>query len=85
MHIVQFRICEKCLLFNQLLCGLFDPTCEGVKQVPELVRVNRQVKIGHHTSHIFTIEIVSGGIDVPHTPVGIVVAVGAGTEWPLGP
>jgi hypothetical protein len=56
-----------------------------VKQVPELVRVNCQVKIGHHSSHIFTIEIVSGGIDVPHTPVGIVVAVGAGTEWPFGP
>ena len=47
--------------------------------------VNCQVKVGHHASDILTIQIVGGFIDVPHTPVGIVVAVGAGAEGSFRP
>ena len=67
------------------MCGLFVATCEGVKQVPQLVRVNCQVKICHHARYILTIEIIGGGIDVSDTPVGIVVTVGAGTEGSFCP
>ena len=49
------------------------------------MRGNCQVKIGHHASDILTIEVIGGGIDVPYTPVGIVVTVGAGAEWSLCP
>ena len=56
------------------------PDSEGVLQVPELVGIHTQVKVGHHPRHIFTEQIVVGGVDVADTPVGVVVAVGAGAE-----
>ena len=67
------------------MCGLFVVTCKGVKKVPQLVRVNCQVKICRHACDIFAVEVIGGAIDVPHTPVGIVVTVGAGAEWSLCP
>jgi len=49
------------------------------------VRVNSEVKIGHHARDILTIEIVGGGVDVSDTPVGVVITVGAGAERSLSP
>ena len=49
------------------------------------MRVNSEVKVGHHAGDIFTIQIVVGSIDVPHTPIGVVVTVCAGAEWSFSP
>merc|ERR1719339_174401 len=49
------------------------------------MRVNLHVEVGDHPGHVLTVQVVVGAVDVPHTPVGVVVAVGACAEGPLGP
>ena len=44
-----------------------------------------EVGVGDHSSDVLAVEVVVGGVDVPDTPVGVVVAVGAGTERALSP
>ena len=58
---------------------------EAVQKVPQLVRVHAEIVVGHHARHVLAVEIVVGDVDVPHAPVGVVVAVGAGTERSSGP
>ena len=41
------------------------------------MRVLVQVGVGDHPSHVLAVEVVVGAVDVPHAPVGVVVAVGA--------
>ena len=41
------------------------------------MRVLVQVGVGDHPGHILAVEVVVGAVDVPHAPVGVVVAVGA--------
>ena len=48
-------------------------------------RINPEVKVGDHASDILAVKIVVGGVDVPDTPVGVVVTVSAGTEGTLSP
>ena len=48
-------------------------------------RINVDVEVGDHASDILAVEIVVGGVDVPDTPVGVVVTVSAGTEGTLSP
>ena len=55
-------------------------TCQGVEKVPQLVPVLIEIRICDHARHVLAVEVVVGGVDVPHTPVRVVVAVGAGTE-----
>ena len=64
---------------------LREITCQGVEKVPQLVAILIEIRVGDHTSHVLAVEIVVGGVDVPDTPVRVVVAVGAGTERPSGP
>ena len=58
---------------------------QSVQEVPQLVRVDPEVVVGHHPRDVLAVEIVVGGVDVPDAPVGVVVAVGAGTESSPGP
>jgi len=58
---------------------------QGVEEVPQLVGVDSHVVVGHHPRHVLAVEIVVGDVDVPDTPVGVVVAVGAGTERTTSP
>ena len=44
-----------------------------------------EVGVGDHACDVLAVEVVVGGVDVPDTPVGVVVAVGAGTERALSP
>ena len=44
-----------------------------------------QVGVGDHPCHILTVEVVVGAVDVPRTPVGVVVAVGARTKVAIIP
>ena len=62
-----------------------DHTCQGVEKIPQLERINPEVKVGDHASDILAVKIVVGGVDVPDTPVGVVVTVSAGTEGTLSP
>merc|ERR1719209_833406 len=57
----------------------------SVEQVSQLVRVNPQIEVGHHTSDVLAIKVVVGLVDVSHAPVGVVVAVGASAEGSLRP
>ena len=41
------------------------------------MRVLVQVGVGDHPSHVLAVEVVVGAVDVPHAPVGVVVAIGA--------
>ena len=41
------------------------------------MRVLVQVGVGDHPGHVLAVEVVVGAVDVPHTPVRVVVAVGA--------
>ena len=41
------------------------------------MRVLVQVGVGDHPSHVLAVEVVVSAVDVPHTPVRVVVAVGA--------
>ena len=43
------------------------------------------IRVGDHPGDVLAVEVVVGGVDVPDTPVGVVVAVGAGTERALSP
>ena len=49
------------------------------------MRVLVHVGVGDHPGHVLAVEVVVGAVDVPHAPVGVVVAVGAGAEWPFRP
>ena len=48
-------------------------------------RIYSKIKISDHASDILAVEIVVGGVDVPDTPVGVIVTVGAGAKGPLRP
>ena len=41
------------------------------------MRVLVHVGVGDHPGHVLAVEVVVGAVDVPHAPVGVVVAVGA--------
>ena len=44
-----------------------------------------EIRVGDHARDVLAVEVVVGGVDVPDTPVRVVVAVGAGTERALSP
>ena len=44
-----------------------------------------EVGVGDHACDVLAVEVVVGGVDVPDAPVGVVIAVGAGTERSLSP
>ena len=44
------------------------------------MRVLVHVGVGDHPGHVLAVEVVVGAVDVPHAPVGVVVAVGARAE-----
>ena len=44
-----------------------------------------EVRVGDHARDVLTVEVVVGGVDVPHAPVGVVVAVRARTEGAVIP
>ena len=38
---------------------------QSVQEVPQLVRVDPEVVVGHHPRDVLAVEIVVGGVDVP--------------------
>ena len=60
-------------------------TCQGVEKISQLVRVLVEIRVGDHARDVLAVEVVVGGVDVPDTPVRVVVAVGAGTEGASSP
>ena len=44
-----------------------------------------EIRVGDHARDVLAVEVVVGGVDVPDTPVRVVVAVGAGTERASSP
>ena len=60
-------------------------TWQCVEKIPQLERIYSEIKIGDHACDILAVEIVVGGVDIPDTPVGVVVTVGAGAEGPFCP
>ena len=44
------------------------------------MRVLVQVGVGDHPGHVLAVEVIVCAVDVPHTPVRVVVAVGACTK-----
>ena len=48
-------------------------------------RIYSKIKISDHASDILAVEIVVSGVDGPGAPVGVVIAVGTGTEGSLCP
>ena len=40
-------------------------TCQGVEEVPQLVWVLVEIRVGDHARHILAVEVVVGGVDVP--------------------
>ena len=55
-------------------------TCQGVEKISQLVRVLVEIRVGDHARDVLAVEVVVGGVDVPDTPVRVVVAVGACAE-----
>ena len=39
------------------------------------MRVLVHVGVGDHPGHVLAVEVIVGAVDVPHAPVGVVVAV----------
>ena len=60
-------------------------TWQCVEKIPQLEGIYSEIKIGDHACDILAVEIVVGGVDIPDTPVGVVVTVGAGAKRSLGP
>jgi len=58
---------------------------QGVQNIPKLVGVHPHVEVGDHTRDVLAVEVVVGAVHVADTPVGVVVAVGAGAERALCP
>merc|ERR1719228_1488817 len=47
--------------------------------------VNRKIEVGDHARNILAVEIVVGAIYVTDAPVGVIIAICAGTEWSASP
>ena len=60
-------------------------TFECVQKIPQLVRILVEVRVSYHASDVLAVKVVVGHVDIPDTPVGVVVAVGAGTKRSLSP
>ena len=60
-------------------------TWQCVEKIPQLERIYSKIKISDHASDILAVEIVVSGVDGPGAPVGVVIAVGTGTEGSLCP
>ena len=56
-----------------------------MENIRELVGISQEVKVGNHPSDILAVKIVVSSVDVPNAPIGVVVAVGAGTEGSFSP
>ena len=60
-------------------------TFECVQKISQLVWILVDIRVSYHACDILAVEVVVGHVDIPNTPVGVIVAVGAGTKRSLSP
>lgn len=59
--------------------------CEGLEDVPELMRVHGEVEEGDHTGDVLAVKVVVSAVNVADTPISVVVTISAGAKGSFGP